>query len=224
VSQLAHFGDYLVSQAASTYAALSGLREALFGNAGEARRRVHLAIGRPTGHDVQYAAALALAYAGEERQAQAIIDDLGKQFPENTSARFSFLPTLRAKLSLSRGNATEALDNLRTAAPYDLGVSTSGVYSWTALYPIFVRGEGYLAAHQGNEGAAEFQKILDHPGLVINEPIGALAHLELGRAYVMSGDTAKAKAAYEDFLTLWKDADSDIPILKQAKSEYGKLQ
>jgi len=179
---------------------------------------------RPTGHDVQYAAALALAYAGEERQAQAIIDDLGKQFPENTSARFSFLPTLRAKLSLSRGNATEALDNLRTAAPYDLGVSTSGVYSWTALYPIFVRGEGYLAAHQGNEGAAKFQKILDHPGLVINEPIGALAHLELGRAYVMSGDTAKAKAAYEDFLTLWKDADPDIPILKQAKSEYAKLQ
>jgi eukaryotic-like serine/threonine-protein kinase len=210
-------------EAASTYAALSGLREALFGNADEARRRVRLAMGRPTGHDVRYAAALALAYAGEERQAQAIIDDLGKQFPENTSVRFSFLPTLRAKLSLNRGNATEALDNLRTAAPYDFGMSTSGVYSWTALYPVFVRGEGYLATHQGNQAAAEFQKILDHRGLVVNEPIGALAHLQLGRAYAMLGDTAKARAAFQDFLTLWKDADSDIPVLKQAKAEYAKL-
>jgi len=211
-------------EAASTYAALSGLREALFGNADEARRRVRLAIGRPTGHDVQYATALALAYAGEERRAQPIIDDLGKHFPENTSVRFGFLPTLRAKLSLSRGNTTEALDNLRTAAPYDLGVSTSGVYSWTALYPVFVRGEAYLAAHQGNEAAAEFQKILDHPGIVFNEPVGALAHLQLGRAYAMQGDTARAKVAYQDFLTLWKDADPDIPILKQAKAEYAKLQ
>jgi len=211
-------------ETASTYAALSGLREALFGNADEARRRVHLAIGQPTGHDVQYAAALALAYAGEERQAQAIIDDLDKRFPENTNVRFGFLPTLRATLSLRRGSATEALDNLRTAAPYDLGVSTSGVYSWSALYPVFVRGEAYLAAHRGNEAAGEFQKILDNRGIVLNEPIGALAHLGLARAYAMQSDTARARAAYQDFLALWKDADPDIPLYKQAKSEYAKLK
>jgi hypothetical protein len=92
------------------------------------------------------------------------------------------------------------------------------------LYPVFVRGEAYLAAHQGSEAAAEFQKILDHRGIVLNEPIGALAHLQLGRAYVMAGDTAKARAAYQDFLTLWKDADSDIPILIAAKGEYAKLK
>jgi eukaryotic-like serine/threonine-protein kinase len=93
-----------------------------------------------------------------------------------------------------------------------------------ALYPVYVRGEAYLAAHRGNEAAAEFQKILDQRGVVFNEPIGALAHLGLARAYLLQGDTAKAKTAYPDFLTLWKDADPDIPILKQAKAEYAKLQ
>jgi hypothetical protein len=92
------------------------------------------------------------------------------------------------------------------------------------MFPVFVRGEAYLAAHKGSEAAAEFQKILDHRGLVLNQPIGALAHLGLGRAYVLQGDTAKARTAYQDFLTLWKDADPDIPILKQAKAEYAKLQ
>jgi len=101
---------------------------------------------------------------------------------------------------------------------------TSWFYNWPDLYPVYVRGEGYLAAHQGKEAAAEFQKILNHRGIVLNEPIGALAHLQLGRAYVLQGDAAKARAAYQDFLTLWKDADPDIPILKQAKAEYAKLQ
>ena len=100
----------------------------------------------------------------------------------------------------------------------------SQYYGWTALYPVYVRGEAYLAAHQGSEAAAEFQKILDHRGIVLNEPIGALAHLQIGRAYAMQGDTAKAKAAYQDFLTLWKDADPDIPILIAAKAEYAKLK
>ena len=95
---------------------------------------------------------------------------------------------------------------------------------WNGLYPVYVRGEAYLAAHQGSEAAAEFQRILDHRGIVWNSPIGALAHLQLGRAYAMQGDTTKAKAAYQDFLTLWKDADPYIPILKQAKAEYAKLQ
>ena len=106
--------------------------------------------------------------------------------------------------------------------PYELGRTTYSSYVWTALYPVYVRGEAYLAAHQGKEAAAEFQKILDHRGIVLNGPIGALAHLQLGRAYALQGDTAKAKAAYQDFLTLWKDADPDIPILKEAKAEYAK--
>jgi eukaryotic-like serine/threonine-protein kinase len=97
-------------------------------------------------------------------------------------------------------------------------------YNWPNLYPIYVRGEAYLAAHRGTEAVAEFQKILNHRGVVVNEPIGALAHLQIGRAYAMQGETAKARAAYQDFLTLWKDANPDVPILKEAKAEYGKLQ
>jgi hypothetical protein len=102
--------------------------------------------------------------------------------------------------------------------------NNSPATSWNSLYPVYVRGEAYLAAHRGSEAAAEFQKIIDHRGIVLNSPIGALAHLQIGRAYAMQGDTAKAKAAYQDFLTLWKDADADIPIFIAAKAEYAKLQ
>ncbi len=209
---------------AATYTALSGLREALFGNAEEARRRATLAMGRSAGRDVQYGSALALAYAGDDERARTLTDDLSKRFPEDTIVHFNYLPALRAKLAVSRGNVSEAIENLRAAVPYELGQSTASTYGWTALYPVFVRGEAYLAAHQGNEAAAEFQKILDHRGIVLNSPIGALAHLQIGRAYAMTGDSTKAKAAYQDFLTLWKDADPDIPILKEAKAEYAKLQ
>jgi eukaryotic-like serine/threonine-protein kinase len=212
-------------ETSATYSAASGLREALFGNAGEARRRAALAIGRSAGRDVQYGAALALAYAGDDRNLQVLTDDLGKSFPQDTIVQFNYLPTLRARLAVSNGNASEALDGLRTAAPYELGQPIyGGDYGWTALYPVYVRGEAYLAAHQGSEAAAEFQKILDHRGIVLNEPIGALAHLQIGRAYALQGDTAKAKAAYQDFLVLWKDADPDIPILIAAKAEYAKLE
>ncbi|MGA7931377.1 MAG: protein kinase [Candidatus Sulfotelmatobacter sp.] len=209
-------------EAAATYSALSGLKEALFGNADEARRRSTLAIQRSAGRDVQYGAALALAYVGGDGQAHALTDDLGRRFPEDTIVQFNYLPTLRAKLAVNKGNASEAIESLRAAAPYELG--QSGFYTWNGLYPVFVRGEAYLAAHQGSEAAAEFQKILDHRGVAVNEPIGALAHLGLAHAYGLQGDTAKAKAAYQDFLTLWKDADPDIPILKEAKAEYAKLQ
>jgi tetratricopeptide (TPR) repeat protein len=210
-------------ESAATYVALIGLREALFGNAEEARRRATLAIERSAGRDVQYGAALAFAYAGDDGRAQALAGDLGKRFPEDTIVQFSYLPALRAKLAVSRRNASEAIESLRAATQYELGQTTSSVYGWTALYPVYVRGEAYLTAHQGNEAAAEFQKILDHRGIVFNEPIGVLAHIQIGRAYAMQGDTAKAKAAYQYFLTLWKDADPDIPILKQAKAEYAKL-
>jgi eukaryotic-like serine/threonine-protein kinase len=211
-------------EASAVYSVLSGLREALFGNAEEARRRATMATGRSAGRDVQYGAALTLAYAGDGGRVQALADDLSKRSPEDTIVQFNYLPTLRAKLAVSRGNGSEAAATLRAAAPYELGETTANVYGWTALYPVYVRGEAYLLSHQGNEAAAEFQKILDHRGVVINEPIGALAHLGLARAYAMQSDTVKARAAYQDFLTLWKDADPDIPILIAAKAEYAKLK
>ncbi len=209
---------------AGLYAALSGVREGLFGNAEEAQRRAALALERSTARDVQYGAALALAYAGDDSKARALTDDLAKRLPEDTLVQFSYLPALRAKLSVNRGNAAEAIDALRVAAPYELGVATSSAYYWTAMYPVYVRGEAYLAARQGSDAAGEFEKIVEHRGIVTNEPISALAHLGLARAYVLQGDTVKARAAYQDFWALWKDADSEIPILQQAKAEYSKLK
>ena len=209
--------------AATSYAA-SALREALFGNADRAEQQATLAKGRASGRDMDYGLALALAYAGDAGQAQALADDLGKRFPEDTVVQFNYLPTLRAKLALLHANPQEALAILGAASPYELGLPSLIYYNWPNLYPVYVRGEAYLAAHQGNEAAAEFQKILDHRGIVLNEPIGALAHLQLGRAYSLQGDTAKARASYQNFFTLWKDADPDIPILLGAKAEYAKLQ
>ncbi len=211
-------------ETAATYSALSALREAVFGNADEARRHVTPELGHMTGRDMEYSTALALAYAGDDRRLQALTDDLDTRFPEATIVQFNYLPTLRAKLALSRGNASEAIESLRVATPYELGKVSGSNYWGVAFYPIYVRGEAYLAAHQGSEAATEFQKIIDHREIVINEPIGALAHLQLGRAYVLAGEKDKARTAYKDFLTLWKDADPDIPILKQAKAEYAKLQ
>jgi hypothetical protein len=206
------------------YSATSGLREAWFGNPDEARRRVTLALNRSGSRDLLYFAALAFAYSKEDARAKTMADDLGKRFPEDTIVQFNYLPTLRAKLALNKGNASEAIEDLRAAIPYELGVSTNAPFGWTAMYPVFVRGEAYLAARQGSEAAAEFKKIIDHPGIVLNQPIGAFAHLGLARAYVLQGDRGNAKAAYRDFLTLWKDADPDLPVLQQAKTEYQKLQ
>ena len=207
-----------------TYYAVSALREALFGEVDRARQQ---ATSREATFDrdgKDYGVALAHAYAGDTDQAQALADDLGKRFPEDTIVQFNYLPTLRAKVALLRSNPRQALETLRVAAPYELGLPAIEYYNWPNLYPVYLRGEAYLAVRRGSEAAAEFQKILDHRGVVLNEPIGALAHLQLGRAYTLSGDTAKAKAAYQDFITLWKDADPEIPILKQAKAEYAKLQ
>jgi tetratricopeptide (TPR) repeat protein len=211
---------------------VSALREALFGNADKAHQQAALAKAHPTGRDSidlivaqnDYAMALTLAYAGDANRAQALADDLNKRFPEDTVMQVNYLPTLRAKLALSYSRPQEALDILRAAAPYELGLPAFGFYNWPNMYPVYVRGEAYLAVQKGKEAATEFQKVLDHRGIVLNEPIGALAHLQLGRAYALQGDTAKARAAYQDFLTLWKDADPDIPILQQARAECAKLR
>jgi eukaryotic-like serine/threonine-protein kinase len=210
--------------APALYSGTSGLREAWFGNIDEARRRATLALKLSTGRDLQYFAALAFAYAGDDARAKALADDLDKSFPEDTIVQFNYLPSVRGKLALNKGDASGAIESLGAAAPYELGATRAIDLDWTAMFPVFVRGEAYLAAHQGSKAAAEFQKLLDHRGLVLNQPIGALAHLGLGRAYVLQGDIPKAKAAYQDFLTLWKDADPDIPVLQKAKAEYAKLE
>jgi tetratricopeptide (TPR) repeat protein len=210
-------------ETAATFEAKAAVGEALFGNAAEARQRAGTALGLSSGQLVQYGAALALATAGNAARAQPLAVDLDKRFPEDTVVQFNFLPTIRAQVALSRNEASKSLVILQAASPYELGVQSTLGFT-AALYPVYVRGEAYLAAHQGSEAAAEFQKILDHRGIVLNEPIGALAHLGLARAYVLQDETAKARAAYQDFLTLWKEADPDIPVLMAAKAEYAKLK
>ena len=165
--------------------------------------------------------AIAFALAGDVANANRAIDDLTKRFPQNTVVQTRYLPMARSALALNSGNAQAALDALTAAAPYELG-HTNEDFTF-ALYPIYFRGQAYLAAKNGAAAAGEFQKILDHASIVGNEPIGALAHLGLARAYSLSGNTAKAKTAYQDFFTLWKDADPDVPLLNEAKAEYAKL-
>jgi hypothetical protein len=173
---------------------------------------------------VEYGVALAVALSGDSSQAQVLANDLEKRFPEDTSVRFSYLPTLHAVVALKAGKPLDAIELLRTAVPNELGAPASSFFGFFgALYPVYFRGEAYLAARQGREAAVEFQKILDHRGTVVSDPVGALAHLQLGRAYGLLGDKTKAKSAYQDFLTLWKDADPDIPILKQAQAEHANL-
>jgi serine/threonine protein kinase/tetratricopeptide (TPR) repeat protein len=202
--------------------ATAALSEALFGNAAEAQRHATAATAQSIGQDGQYAAALALAVAGDSSRAEGIVDGLARRFPEDTTVQFNYLPTIRAQLALNRSDAAKAIETLQAAAPYELGVAGSTTFL-TNLYPVYVRGEAYLAADRGSDAAIEFQKILVWRGVVVNEPIGALARLGLARAYVLQGDTVKARTAYLDFLTLWKDADPGIPIHKQAKAEYAKL-
>jgi eukaryotic-like serine/threonine-protein kinase len=202
---------------AAAYSASAALPEALFGNLDEARKLAAAALARSTERGVHSDAAMALAYAGDDKRAQALTDDLNKRFPEDTLFQFIDLPGIRARLAINKGNYSEAIADLRSAMPYELSEGAQ-------MLPAYVRGEAYLAAHQASEAEAEFQKILDHRGVMVNSPVGALARLGMARAYVLQGDAAKAKAAYQDFLTLWKDADTDIPILTAAKSEYAKLQ
>ncbi len=208
--------------AAGGYQAAEASQEALFGYAQQARRDAANALGLSKGRDAQYTAALALALAGDSTHAAALVDDLGKRFPEDTLAQFNYLPTVRAQLAVNRGQDSRALDLLRVASPYERGVPSTTNFSGN-LYPVYVRGEACLAARKGAEAIAQFQEIVQSPGVVLNEPIGALAHLELARAEALAGEPAKSKAAYEEFFQLWRNADSDILVLKQARAEYRKL-
>jgi eukaryotic-like serine/threonine-protein kinase len=202
-------------------------REAVYGNAAEARQGAAAALNMaPTSRDVEGAAAGAFAMAGDTARAESLAQDLGKRFPLDTLMQSLWLPEIQAWLALSKKNATLALTTLQVTTPFELGDD--------CLYPTYIRGEAYLSVGQGSSAAAEFQKILGHSGLVGNCWTGALAHLGVARANALQARTSqgadadaarvRALAAYKDFLTLWKDADPDIPILKQAKAEYAKLQ
>jgi serine/threonine protein kinase len=208
-------------ETAAAYAAESGLREALFGNSASAQERATAALRLSNGRDVQLLAALAFAVAGDATRAQALAEDFKKRFPEDTVVQFVYLPTMHGQLALIHREPAKAIEILQSSSRYELGMEGSSVA--ISLYPVWVRGEAYRASGQGSEAIREYQKILDHRGVVINEPIGALAHLGISRAYALQGDTAKARVAYQDFLALWKDADPDIPILIAAKAEYARL-
>ncbi len=212
-------------ESAALYEAGAAVWEAFFGNASEARRSAMAALELSKGRDVEYGAAFALALSGDSSMPRALAKDLETRFPEDTSVRFSYLPVLHALLAVNDGDPSRAIDLLQIAVRFELGTPGSSFNgNFGSLYPVYVRGQAYLAAHKGAEAAAEFQKILDHRGIIISDPLGALARLQLGRAFVLAGDKTKAKTAYQEFLTLWKDGDPDIPILKQAKAEYAKLQ
>jgi len=207
--------------AAANYQADAALREALLGDSSEVRPRAAAALSGSRSRSVQYEVALALSFGADVTRAKALADDLAKRFPEGTLVQSVWVPTIRAQLALNRKDLSKAMELLQPVAPYELAGQPNEL---TALSSVYVQGSAYLMAQKGSEAAAEFQKILKYRGIVLLSPIGALAHLQLGRAYAMSGDIAKARAAYGDFLSLWKDADPDIPILKQAKAEYERLK
>ena len=249
-------------EAAADYEAEAAVREVLVGNRTLAQQQAQAALALANGRDVMAISALALALAGESAQATRLATDLSLRFPRDTVVESEYLPMVHGAIPLGSGRGLKDADKVGTAlaiaAPYELGNATSNLDF--ALYPVYLRGEAYLAAQQGPAAAAEFQKILDHSGVVLNEPIGALAHLGLGRAYALQAGVgvassfsqthpslkggvgrllklfgghkpptqtdalAKARTAYEDFFALWKDADVDIPILKQAQTEYAKLK
>jgi tetratricopeptide (TPR) repeat protein len=199
------------------------LWDAFFGDMPAARKSALAALQVSTDRDVEYGAAFALALSGESSQSQALAKDLETRFPEDTAVRVFYLPAIRALLQ-SKEEPFKAIERLELARPYDRGIPPSIAPAFIGPYfTVYVRGLAYLGAKHGSEAAAEFQKVIDGRNIVVSDPIGALAHLQLGRALAMSGDIAKAKAAYQDFLTLWNSAEADIPILKQAKVEYAKL-
>ncbi len=209
-------------EAAAGWLVNSALREAEFGNASAARKDVLASLRLSTGRDVRVLAALALARAGDLEGAQRLARDLEREFPTNTVIRLYWLPTIHAAIELRTHNPKRAIELLQKTSPFELG--SPPPMGLATLYPIYLRGESYLLDRQGNLAADEFRKILDHPGLVLNFPLHALAHLELGKARALAHDPAGARQAYEEFLALWKDADPDIPALREAKMEYARLR
>jgi serine/threonine protein kinase/tetratricopeptide (TPR) repeat protein len=202
----------------------AALREAEFGNVLRARQETSSALAMASTRDVQILAALALARAGALVKAQGIAEDLANRFPHDTLLVSYWLPTINAAIEINRRNPSKAIEALQLAAPYELGEPYPQPQAGGFLYPIYVRGQAYLLLHEGSEAAREFRRILDHRSIVMDCPLGALARLGVARAFAMQGHSAESRSTYQEFFSLWKDADSDIPILRQAKAEYAKLQ
>jgi len=219
-------------ETAAAYEAEAAVREALVGNLALAKRQARSALALSNGKDVEALSATALGLAGNSVETTRLADHLNRRFPQDTIVQSNFLPTIRLAARLRGGDSPKATETLAIATPYEFGETSQSVTF--CLYPTYLRGEGYLAANRATAAAAEFQKILDHPGVVQNELIGALAHLQIARVYTLEAGSAqgteadapraKARAAYQEFLTLWKDADPDIPILAAAKSESARLR
>jgi tetratricopeptide (TPR) repeat protein/predicted Ser/Thr protein kinase len=219
-ADLARHND--TKETAALWEANQAVREAEFGNLAQARQLASSSMSVAPGRDVQIVAALAFARAGEAGRAQELVNALNTAFPVGTLMQNYWLPTIRAMVELNRGNAAKTIQMLQQTANYELG--SPSPFQPATMYPIYVRGQAYLMAHDGSAAAAEFQKMIDHRSVSWNFPLGTLARLGLGRAYALQGDKAKARTAYQDFFALWKDADLDIPILKESKTEYAKLQ
>jgi len=210
---------------AALYQTAAAVWHALVGNIADARRIAALSLKISTGRDVTYAAAFALALTGDLSRSQVLLQDLEARFPEDTTVHISYLPALRGLIALQQGTLVEALQKLEPALSNEFALPGTAFFaSFGSLYPAYVRGQTYLAAKRPADAAVEFQKIISHRGLVMEDPIDAVARLQLARALVASGDTARARVAYQDFLTLWKQADMDIPLLKQAQAEAAKLR
>ena len=210
---------------AAVFQVRAALWEAFFGNSIDAKRAATAALALAANREVNYGAALALALSGDSTQSEKLANDMEKRYPEDTSVRFSYLPVIRAVVALRHGEPLKAIDALQAGVPYEMGAPRSSQTGYFgALYPVFFRGEALLAAHKGAEAAREFQKILIHRGIMIGDPVFVLAHVGSARAYALSGETAKARAQFEDFFALWKGADLDIPALKRAKAEFANLR
>ena len=208
-------------ESAALWKVNEALREAEFGNAMRAREDARAAMNVGGNRDVSVLAALALARAGEPGQGLRIVERLNARFPLNSLLQHYWFPTIRAAAELDRGNAQAAIEALQGKTAYELGCPAP--FNLGPMYPVYLRGEAYLKARRERDATEQFRKIIEHPGITMNFPLGSLAHLQLGRALVLSGDTAGARREYQDFFALWKDADADIPILKEAKAEYAKL-
>jgi len=191
--------------------------EAEVGNFSKARELVASSSALSQGRSNMLSVAIALGMTGDIARAERIVDDLGRRFPDDTLLHQMNIPVVQALVAMNHKTPDKAIDALQASVPYEFG-------SVPGLFPIYIRGESYLLAKRGAEAAAEFQKMVDHRGIAPTVPEHSLAKLFLGRAYVMTGDTAKARGAYQDFFALWKDADPDVPILKEARAEYAKLQ
>ena len=212
------------SELSALFEAGAAIYSALFGNSREAIKRANSAVAISKGRDVEYSVASALLLAGDSAGPRQLANDLEKRFPEDTLVRFTYLPTLRALAALHAGDPARAIELLEANVPYEMAIPGNAYNAFFgSLFPAYVRGQAYLALQRGDEAAAEFQKELDHRGLVLVDPIGAVARVQLGRAWTLAGDKERAKKAYQDFFSIWQGADPDIQLLERANSEYAKL-